>query len=307
VKIEPGAAGMSESRLERITAHFEGKYVAPGKLAGCQITVVRGGHLAYQRSLGLMDRERGRPTGDDTIFRIYSMTKPIASLALMQLYERGMFQLTDPVHRYIPEWRNLGVSVTHDDGSVTTVKPTRPMNVKDVLMHMTGLAGGLFPGNPIDDAFAGARQARSKGLTLEGVTSLLAEFPLKFDPGTRWNYGLSTDIVGRLVEILAGDRFDHYLRREIFEPLGMDDTGFFVPEGSADRLAALYQFQPGAAPALLEAPEQSRYLRQPSYLSGAGGLVSTTHDYVAFCQMLRNGGQLDGRRVLGRKTLELMT
>ena len=307
MKIEPGAAGMSESRLERITAHFEGKYVAPGKLAGCQITVVRGGHLAYQRSLGLMDRERGRPTGDDTIFRIYSMTKPIASLALMQLYERGMFQLTDPVHRYIPEWRNLGVSVTHDDGSVTTVKPTRPMNVKDVLMHMTGLAGGLFPGNPIDDAFAGARQARSKGLTLEGVTSLLAEFPLKFDPGTRWNYGLSTDIVGRLVEILAGDRFDHYLRREIFEPLGMDDTGFFVPEGSADRLAALYQFQPGAAPALLEAPEQSRYLRQPSYLSGAGGLVSTTHDYVAFCQMLRNGGQLDGRRVLGRKTLELMT
>jgi CubicO group peptidase (beta-lactamase class C family) len=307
VKIEPDAAGMSESRLERITEHLVGKYVAPGKLAGCQITVVRGGHLAYQRSLGFMDRERERPTEDDAIFRIYSMTKPIASVALMQLYERGMFQLADPVHRYIPEWRNLGVGEVQPDGTITTVKPPRPMSVKDVLMHTTGLPGGLFPGNPIDDAFAQARRERSGGLTLEGVTALLAEHPLKFNPGTRWNYGLSTDIVGRLVEILTGDRFDDYLRREIFEPLAMVDTGFFVPEGSADRLAALYQFQPGNTPSLLEAPEQSRYLRPPTYLSGSGGLVSTTHDYVAFCQMLLNGGQLDGRRILGRKTLELMT
>jgi len=307
MKMEPDAAGMNEARLERITEHFERKYVTPGLLAGCQITVVRGGHLAYQRSLGLMDRERARPTEDDAIFRIYSMTKPIASIALMQLYERGMFQLADPVHRYIPEWRNLGVGETQPDGTIITVKPPRPMNVKDVLMHMTGLPGGLFPGNPIDDAFAEARQARSKGLTLEGVTSLLAEHPLKFNPGTRWNYGLSTDIVGRLVEILAGDRFDEYLRRQIFEPLGMRDTGFSVPPDAAHRLAALYQFQPGNTPSLLEAPEQSRYLRPPSYLSGAGGLVSTTSDYVAFCQMLVNGGQLNGRRILGRKTLELMT
>jgi CubicO group peptidase (beta-lactamase class C family) len=307
VKIEPEAAGMNEARLERVTEHFENKYVTPGRLAGCQITVVRGGHMAYQRSLGLMDRERGRPTEDDAIFRIYSMTKPIASVALMQLYERGMFQLADPVHRYIPEWRNLGVGVAQPDGSFTTVKPPRPMNIRDVLMHMTGLPGGLFPGDPIDDAFAEARRARSKGLTLEGVTALLAEHPLKFNPGTRWNYGLSTDIVGRLVEILAGDPFDEYLRREIFEPLGMRDTGFFVPDDAADRLAALYQFQPGNTPSLLEAPEQSRYLRRPSYLSGAGGLVSTTSDYVAFCQMLVNGGQLHGRRILGRKTLELMT
>jgi CubicO group peptidase (beta-lactamase class C family) len=307
VKIEPDAAGMSESRLERITEHLVGKYVAPGKLTGCQITVVRGGHLAYQRSLGFMDRERERPTEDDAIFRIYSMTKPIASVALMQLYERGMFQLADPVHRYIPEWRNLGVGEVQPDGTVATVKPPRPMSVKDVLMHTTGLPGGLFPGNPIDDAFAEVRRERSKGLTLEGVTALLAEHPLKFNPGTRWNYGLSTDIVGRLVEILTGDRFDDYLRREIFEPLAMVDTGFFVPESSADRLAALYQFQPGTTPSLLEAPEESRYLRPPTYLSGAGGLVSTTRDYVAFCKMLLNGGQLDGRRILGRKTLELMT
>ena len=307
MKVEPDAAGMSEARLERITHHFDERYVAPGKIPGCQVTVVRAGHVAYYRSLGMMDRERQRPLADDAIFRIFSMTKPIASVALMQLYERGMFQLTDPVHRYIPEWRTLEVGEVQPDGSVNRVKPQRPMNVRDVLMHMTGLAGGLFPGNPIDDAFAEARRAQRKGMTLEGITSLLAEHPLKFHPGTQWNYGLSTDIVGRLVEIMTGDRFDDYLRQEIFEPLGMADTGFFVPEGSADRLAALYQFQPGNAPMLLEAPEQSPYLRRRSYLSGAGGLVSTTHDYVAFCRMLLNGGHLDGRRVLGRKTLELMT
>jgi CubicO group peptidase (beta-lactamase class C family) len=307
VKVEPEAAGMSEARLERITQHFEGSYVAPGKIAGCQITVVRGGHVAYHRSLGLMDREASRPMAEDAVFRIFSMTKPIASLALMQLYERGLFQLTDPVHRYIPQWRGLRVGEVQADGSVTTVKPRRPMNVRDVLMHTTGLPGGLFPGNPIDDEFAEARRARRQGLTLEGITELLSEHPLKFDPGTHWNYGLSTDIVGRLVEILAGDPFDDYLRREIFEPLGMVDTGFYVPAEAADRLTALYQFQPAKSPALLEVPGDSPYLRRRSYLSGAGGLVSTTSDYVAFCQMLLNGGHLDGRRVIGRKTLELMT
>jgi CubicO group peptidase (beta-lactamase class C family) len=307
VHIDPEAAGMGATRLERITEHFATQFVDPGKIAGCQITVVRGGHVAYHRSLGRMDRERDRPMTEDTIFRIYSMTKPIASLALMQLYERGMFQLLDPVHRYIPEWRTLQVGTVHDDGSVTHSKPDRPMQMRDVLMHMTGLPGALFPGNPIDAAFGEARASRHGGMTLEGITALLAEHPLKFHPGTHWNYGLSTDIVGRLVEILSGLRFDDYLRREIFEPLAMGDTGFFVPEASADRLAACYSYRPATTPALMDDPATSRYLRPRSYLSGAGGLVSTTHDYVAFCQMLANGGQLDGRRVVGRKTLELMT
>ena len=307
MKTEPAAAGMDEVRLERITEHFSSTYVEPGKIAGCQITVVRGGHVAYHRSLGLMDREAQTAMADDAIFRIYSMTKPIASVALMQLYEKGLFQLLDPVHRYIPEWRTLQVGLVGEDDAITLVKPDRPMNMRDVLMHTTGLPGGLFPGSPIDAAFSEARAALGPGQTLESITALLAEHPLKFHPGTHWNYGLSTDIVGRLVEILSGDRFDDYLRREIFEPLEMADTGFSVPERSARRLAALYQFQPGATPALQEDPEKSRYLRQPSYLSGAGGLVSSTRDYIAFCRMLLNGGHLDGRRVLGRKTLELMT
>jgi CubicO group peptidase (beta-lactamase class C family) len=309
MKIEPDAAGMSEARLERITEHFTSQYVEPGKIAGCQVTVVRGGHVAYHRAIGLMDRERGLAMRDDTIFRIFSMTKPIASVALMQLYERGMFQLTDPVHRVIPEWRTLQVGEVGDDGSITLVKPHRPMNVRDVLMHTTGLPGALFPGNPIDDAFGAERSAAAQagGMTLEGITAILARHPLKFHPGTKWNYGLSTDIVGRLVEILSGQRFDEYLHQEIFEPLGMVDTGFFVPAASAARLAANYQYRPANTPVLMDDPAQSRYLRPRSYLSGAGGLVSTNDDYVAFCRMLANGGQLDGRRILGRKTLELMT
>jgi len=298
---------MREDRLERITEHFTSNYVDPGKIPGCQITVARGGHVAYHRSLGLMDRERGVPMAEDAIFRIYSMTKPIASVALMQLYERGMFQLLDPVHRYIPEWRTLQVGVVSDDGSVTLVKPERPMNVRDVLMHTTGLPGGLFPGNPIDEAFAEARAALGPGQTLESVTALLAGHPLKFHPGTQWNYGLSTDIVGRLVEILSGLPFDEYLQREIFTPLGMVDTGFFVPAHDHTRLAACYQYRPANAPRLMEGPFVNQILRPHSYLSGSGGLVSTTRDYVAFCQMLANGGQLHGTRIVGRKTLELMT
>jgi CubicO group peptidase (beta-lactamase class C family) len=307
MKIEPDAAGMDGSRLERITAHFATNYVDSGKIAGCQIAVVRGGHVAYATTLGLMDRERALPMADDAIFRIYSMTKPIASVALMQLYERGMFQLLDPVHRYIPEWRTLQVGETADDGSVTLVKPRRPMNMRDVLMHTTGLPGAIFPDDPIDAAFAEARSALGSGQTLESVTALLAQHPLKFHPGTHWNYGLSTDIVGRLVEILSGLPFDEYLRQELFGPLGMVDTGFFVPEDQQHRLAACYQYQPATTPRLMEGPFTNGILRPRRYLSGAGGLVSTTRDYVAFCQMLANGGQLDGRRVLGRKTLDLMT
>lgn len=157
MKVEPDAAGMDQGRLERITEHFTDRYLGPGKMVGCQITVVRGGHVAYHRSLGLMDREQNKPMMDDTIFRIYSMTKPIASVALMQLYERGLFQLLDPVARYIPEWRELRVGEVQEDGSVTLMEPARPMNIRDVLMHTTGLAGALFPDNPIDATFAAAR------------------------------------------------------------------------------------------------------------------------------------------------------
>jgi CubicO group peptidase (beta-lactamase class C family) len=296
VKVDPEGAGFDEARLERITGHFADRYVATGKIPGCQIAVARGGKLAYAKSLGLMDRERSKPVEDDTIWRIYSMTKPITSIALMQLYEQGMFQLTDPIHRYIPEWRGLKMA-----------DPLRPVSVRDALTHMTGLAGSLLPGHPTDDGFNEALRANRRGMTLEGLCSLLAGYPLKFQPGAHWNYGLSTDVCARLVEILSGEPFDRYLHAHIFEPLQMVDTGFSVPDASADRFAACYGYQAGGPPLLIDDPEQSSYRRRRSYLSGAGGLVSTSGDYLRFCQMLVNRGELDGRRIVGRKTLELMT
>jgi CubicO group peptidase (beta-lactamase class C family) len=307
VKVDPEGAGFDPGRLERITEHFERRYVTTGKIPGCQVAVSRGGKVAYWRSLGLMDRERSKPVEDDTIWRIYSMTKPITSVALMQLYELGQFQLADPLHRYIPEWEHLRVGELQSDGSVRMVDQVRPVSVRDALTHMTGLAGSLVPGHPTDDRFAAALRENRKGMTLKGVCSLLADYPLKFQPGSRWNYGLSTDVCARLVEILSGERFDHYLQANVFGPLGMVDTGFSVDDASSPRFATCYDYRPGSLPVLQDDPEHSPYRRLRSYQSGAGGLVSTSGDYLRFCQMLLNGGELDGRRLLGRKTIELMT
>ena len=306
MKIDAEAAGFSQSRLERITHHFDKGYVSSGKIAGCQITVTRGGNVAYFRSLGRMDRERNKVVTEDTIWRIYSMTKPITSIALMQLYEKGAFQLSDPVERYIPSWKGQQVGVVKKDGSIKKEKAERPISIRDALMHMTGLPGFASP-NPIDRGFNKAREAAGSGLTLEGVCELLADQPLKFQPGTAWNYGLSTDICARLVEIISGRRFDDYLESEIFEPLGMVDTGFVVPDAAEERFSACYRYSPGQAPELMDDPATSAYRRSRAYLSGAGGLVSTSGDYLSFCQMLLGKGELDGQRIIGRKTLELMT
>jgi CubicO group peptidase (beta-lactamase class C family) len=306
VEVDPGAAGLDAGRLERIAVHFD-RYVERGAIPGYQVTVARGGEVAYVRSAGHMDRERGTPVAEDTIWRIYSMTKPITSVALMQLYERGAFLLTDPVHRFIPEWRDLEVEVTDDDGTTRLVAPERPMSVRDALMHTTGLAGAVVPDHPVDRRYHRAVVADPSGMTLERAVTLLADLPLKFHPGTRFNYGLSTDICGRLVELLSGRRFDEYLDDHVLGPLGMVDTGFSVPEASAGRLAACYRYTPGAEPELFDDPATSSYLRRRSYLSGSGGLVSTSADYLRFCRMLLNGGQLDGERIIGRKTLELMS
>jgi CubicO group peptidase (beta-lactamase class C family) len=304
--VDPEGAGFDPDRLERLTQHFESRYVSNGRIAGCQIAVARWGKTAYWRSLGLMDVERSKPVEDDTLWRIYSMTKPITSVALMQLYEQGRFPLSDPLPRYIPEWRDLLVGELTADGSIRSVEPLRPPSVKDALTHMTGLAGGVSLDHPVDTRFAEELRAARHGMTLEGLCSLLAGYPLKFQPGTQWNYGLSTDVCARLVEILSGRRFDEYLRTDIFEPLGMVDTGHAVDDDSRSRLAACYTYRPGGRPVLTDDPERSSYRRRRSFLSGASGLVSTTADYVRFCQMLVNRGQLDGQRIIGRKTLELM-
>jgi CubicO group peptidase (beta-lactamase class C family) len=313
MKVDPVSAGLDERQLARIAEHLQGRYIDPGKIAGCQVAIARHGHVGYFESFGLRDRERNAPVEEDTIWRIYSMTKPITAVALMTLYERAMFQLTDPVTRFIPQWRDLKVKERAEDGSERLVDPKQPMTVRDLLTHMSGLG---FGGGPTlremfapQNAGAGAPPASraGSGATLETMIERYAGYPLEFHPGTRWLYSVSTDVCGRLVEIISGQRFDEYLRETIFEPLGMHDTAFLVPEEKAGRFAACYLRDPGKRLVLADDPEQSRYLREPTFLSGGGGLVSTTPDYLRFCQMLLNGGELDGARVLGRKTVELMT
>jgi len=308
MKIDPDAAGLDARRLDRITEHLTNRYIAPQKIAGCQTVVARHGAVGYFSSLGSMDLERGKPVAEDTIWRIYSMTKPITGVALMTLYERGCFQLDDPVHRFIPAWRDLKVAARQPDGSTQLVEPERPMTVRDALMHMTGLGWGV-DGALVMDRFLEAMAVLRGGPTgtLQTMIDNLADKPLVFHPGTRWLYGVSTDLCGRLVEILSGRSFDDYLRTEIFEPLQMRDTAFSVPDAAIDRLAASYGRRRDKSLKLIDDPESSTYRRQPAFLSGGGGLVSTIDDYLRFTQMLLNGGDLDGVRILGRKTVELMS
>ena len=308
MKIDPEGAGFDAKRLDRITDHLSQRYIEPQKIAGCQTVVARHGEVAYFSSLGSMDLARGKPVHDDTIWRIYSMTKPITGVALMTLYEQGHFQLDDPIHRFIPEWRDLKVAERQPDGSTRLVEPARPMSVRDALMHTTGLGWGI-DGPLVMDNFLSAMATLRGGSTgtLKTMIDNLADKPLVFHPGTQWLYGVSTDVCGYLVEVMSGRSFDEYLQTEIFGPLQMRDTAFSVPESEIDRLAASYGRRRDKTLKLLDDPERSTYRRQPAFLSGGGGLVSTTEDYLRFTQMLLNGGELDGVRVLGRKTVELMS
>ena len=304
--IDPAKAGFDPGRLERITTHLERNYVQPGKIAGCQVAVSRHGQPAYFRSFGNADREREQPVADDTIFRIYSMSKPITSVALMTLYEQGHFQLNDPVHRFIPEWRNQRVWVSGDGDTMETKEPNPPMTMRHVLSHGGGLTYGAT-NHPVDKAYRREGVARGQGETLKTFVEKLANVPLRYQPGEHWMYSYSTDVCGYLVEAISGHPFDEYLREAIFEPLGMNDTSFFVAPEKAHRFAANYQREPDKSMKLIDDPKTSAYLAKPSFLSGGGGLTSTTADYLRFCEMLRRGGELDGARILGPRTLRLMS
>ena len=306
--IDAAAAGMSARALARISSHLMQRYIEPGKIAGALPVVLRKGALAYFEPLGRMDLERDSPMRDDTIFRIYSMTKPITSVALMMLYEEGHFQLNDPVHRFIPQWRDLAVYEAGSVPNFLTRPVDRAMTIKDLFTHMAGLTYGFMNRTNVDHAYRklGVGGA-TPGATLRGMVDTLATLPLEFSPGTRWNYSVATDVLGYLVEVMSGMPFDVYLRKRIFEPLGMVDTGFDVPAAAVSRFAANYQRGPDRKLQREDDPRNSVYLRPRTYFSGGGGLVATAHDYLRFCRMLVNGGELDGVRILGRKTIELMT
>jgi CubicO group peptidase (beta-lactamase class C family) len=307
-------SGMSEARLERITDLLEQRYVEPGKIAGCQALVARRGRVAYRRSFGRMDIARAKPMADDAILRIYSMTKPITSLALMMLLERGLFQLDEPVRNVLPEWRDqkVWISGAGDDAELRT--PDRPVSFRDLLRHTSGLTYGALleqvgappTQDPVDLAYKSLRVRRDPEETFDQFIDKLGRVPLRYQPGSRWMYSLATDVCGVLVERLSGRPFAQFLREEIFEPLGMVDTAFHVPAEKVRRFAANYGRRPDKTLALLDDPETSAYLREPRFHSGGGGLVSTLEDYHRFCEMLRRGGEVDGRRLVGARTLALM-
>ena len=309
MKLDASAAGFDAGRLARIDDHLRSRYVEPGKIAGCQVVVSRHGQVALSSTIGSMDLERSKRVYDDTIWRLYSMTKPMTGVALLSLYERGLFQLNDPVHRFLPEWRDVLVRERTDDGTTRLVPPARPMTVRDLMMHMAGI--GYGPRSARLD-FASITEAKplarlADGMTLEKLSELLAAEPLRAHPGRMWLYSWSTDVCARLVEVLSGQRFDDYLRAAIFDPLGMPDTGFSVPDSEVNRFAAAYARDAEKRLVLIDDPVESAYRTAPTFLSGGGGLVGTTADYLRFCRMLLNGGELEGVRVLSRKTVELMT
>jgi len=303
--------GFDAGRLHRIAEHLDQHYVSKGKIAGAEVAVGRRGKLAYHASLGMRDRERGVPTGDDTIYRIYSMTKPLTSIALMQLFERGMFQLDEPVARFYPEWRNHRVYVSGEGDDMVTEPARRPVSFRDLLSHTSGLTYGSLlagmPEHPIDAVYRYHR-IRSVGVTasMDEFMGKLAQVPLRFHPGTAYQYSLATDACGALVERISGQPFAEYLQEHILDPLGMVDTSFQVAAEKAHRFAANYQRNLDKTTALLDDPATSAYLRPPTFVSGGGGLTGTVADYTRFCEMLRRGGELDGHRIIGPRTLAFM-
>lgn len=305
--VKPEEVGLSSSRLARIGDHMA-RYVDAGKIAGTLTLVARRGQVAYLEPRGHLEIERRRPVTADAVWRIYSMTKPITSVGLMMLYEEGRFQLDDPVHRFIPSWQNLRVFVGGNHPTFKTAPVERPMTIRDLLSHTSGLTYGFMERTNVDAAYRKlgvADQARS-GYTLQDMVDTLAELPLEFSPGTRWNYSVATDVVGHLIEVLSGQRLDAYLRARILDPLGMRDTSFVLGDHQVARFAANYERQGDGSLKLIDDPEQSHY-RKRSFFSGGGGLLSTAPDYFRFTSMLQNMGELEGIRLLGRKTVELMT
>jgi CubicO group peptidase (beta-lactamase class C family) len=307
IEAAPEDVGMSTVGLRNVSRLVQ-SYIDDEKFPGAISLVARRGKVVHFETYGDMDRERQKPMCSDTIFRFYSMTKPIASVGLMMLYEQGKFQLEDPASKFIPELKDLKVLVGGTADNYQVRDATRQISVRDLLMHTSGLVGRDTQ-SPVAELYRRAGLAGAdSGFTLAEMVRRLAAIPLEVDPGLRWIYGISTDVVGYLCEVLSGVPFDRYLEERILGPLGMVDTSFSVPESKVDRFAANYAPQSGRPRyRLVDDPPRSPYTRPRTFFSGSGGLVSTAADYLRFCRMLANGGQLDGVRIIGPRTLRLMT
>jgi len=303
--VTPEEVGFSAPRLSRIGTVMQ-RYVVQGKLPGVIAVVQRCGRLVYLERFGVMEVEAAKPMQFDTIFRIYSMTKPIASVALMMLYEEGHFQLSDPVSRFIPEFAGVKVFAGAADDGFRVRELAREITIWHLLTHTAGLTYDFFEDSPVDAMYVEADLHRGDR-TLEEMISELVRLPLVFQPGTAWRYSMATDVLGYLIEVISGMSFDAFLERRILKPLGMTDTEFYVPEKKLDRFAAAYGPTESGGIELVDAPATSQFSKPPRFLSGGSGLVSTASDYLRFAQMLLDKGELNGTRLLGRKTIELMT
>ena len=298
--VDPDSLGLDSVVLENIRQYLNDTYVDDGKYVGTMTLVSRKGEVAYLDSLGFMDRENKRPMQEDAIFRIYSMSKAITSIAIMQLYEKSKFRLDDPVYWYIPSWKNLRVYQSGVYPNFLTSRPERHMTIRDLLTHMSGLTYDFMYKSNVDAAYRKTKVQQAE--TLEEFIEILSTLPLEFSPGNKWNYSVSTDVLGYLVEVISGMKLEEYFKTNIFEPLNMEDTSFSCPQEKVDRLASLYEHVPNGEPRLLEIP-----FLNTKMASGGGGLFSTMVDYHNFCSMLLNQGEFNGKRLIGRKTLELMT
>ena len=312
----PDKLGLSKDKLNAMEDFFKDKYIRNGKLAGIQTLIARKGKVIHFESSGLRDVENNKEIEKDTIFRIYSMTKPITSVALMQLFEKGLFQLADPVSKFLPEFKNPKVFISGSYPHFMTRPADREISIRDLLTHTAGLTYGFHYRTNIDHAYrkvwSGPRGDNTDfnfpPLNLENFSQSIASLPLEFSPGDKWNYSVATDICGRLVEVLSGLTLDAYFAKHIFKPLKMKDTDFFVPKNKINRFASCYERTPKEYLRLQDTgDDKSGYSNSPLHLSGGGGLVSTTQDYYNFCQMLLDGGTFEGKRILSRKTIELMT
>lgn len=303
----PEDVGLAAGRLSRISTWMRAQ-VDRKRAAGMVTLVSRRGRMAFLDVCGAADIARDKPMSADTIFRIYSMTKPLTSVAIMMLYEEGRFQLDDPISRFVPAFAGQRVLSGGSRGKIDTVPAVRDITFRDLLTHTSGLTYGFMESTLVDGLYRAHKiDFQTQETTLQDLVERAAKLPLLAQPGTRWNYSIATDVLGYLVEVISGEPFERYLVERVIKPLGLVDTDFHVPEGKHARLAANYAPDGSGGLAEIDDPTKSRYLRPRTVNSGGGGLVSTVSDYARFCQFMLNKGALDGVRLLGRKTVELMT
>ena len=305
---KPATHGFDASRLAAIDTLLQTRYIDSGKLPNAQLLIARDGEIVHFSHAGAA-REGGKAIDEGSLFRIASMTKPITSVAFMMLVEQGLVAVDTPVHHVLPEFKDIGVYDGGGGGVPFVTKPTaEPMRMVDLLRHTSGLTYSFQNRSNVDAAYReGKIESWHGGHDLDGFIGALAKIPLEFSPGTAWNYSVATDVLGAVVQRVSGLPLDQFFRTRIFAPLKMDDSFFQVPADKLDRLTDCYTLAPGKGRVMYDRGAESAWSRQPKLVSGGGGLVSTALDYHRFNTMLLNGGELDGARILGRKTLDLMT